>query len=89
MLSYIYAATPPPAWHLQGRQATKRQASFSGEKNLRESFNDWGGGGGCHKNIPVFGGDGMKIAPPGDLYDQPPGEMSWIRGKLSDHVGDM
>ena len=30
----------------------------------------------------------MKIAPPGDIFDQPPGEMSSIRGKLADHVGD-
>ena len=30
----------------------------------------------------------MKIAPPGVLFDQPPGEMSWIRGKLADHVRD-
>ena len=35
-----------------------------------------GGGRGCHKFIPVLGGDGMKLAPPGDLFDQPPGEMS-------------
>ena len=33
----------------------------------------------------------MKLAPPGppgDLFDQPPGEMSSIRGKLADRVGD-
>ena len=23
-----------------------------------------------------------------DLFDRPPGEMNWIRGKLADHVGD-
>ena len=28
-----------------------------------------------------------KIAPPGDLIDQFPGEISSIRGKLADHVG--
>ena len=33
------------------------------------------GGGGCHKFVLVFGGDGTKIAPPGDLFDQRPGEM--------------
>ena len=53
-----------------------------------ELFNDWGGGGGCHNFVPVLGGDDTKIAPPGDLFDQPPGEMSWIRGKLADHAGD-
>ena len=52
-----------------------------------EPFNDWGGGG-CHTFVPVSGGDGTKIAPPGALSDQPPGKMSWIRGKLAEHVGD-
>ena len=46
------------------------------KKKLRtESFNIWGGGRGCNKFFPVLGGDGTKIAPPGDLFDQPPGEM--------------
>ena len=40
-----------------------------------ESFNDWGGRG-CRKFVPVLKGDGTKIAPPGDIFDQPPGEMS-------------
>ena len=44
------------------------------------------GGGGCHKFVPVLGGDSTEIAPPWDLFDQPPGEMSSIRGKLADHV---
>ena len=35
-----------------------------------------------------FEGGGTKIAPPGDIFDQPPGEMSSIRGKLADHIGD-
>ena len=42
---------------------------------------------GCHKIVPVFGGDGTKIIPPGDLFDRPSGEMSSIRGNLADHVG--
>ena len=33
-------------------------------------------------------GDGTKIALTGDIFDQPPGGMSCIRGKLADHVGD-
>ena len=41
----------------------------------QESFNDWGGRG-CPTFVPVSGGDGTKIGPPGDLFDQPPGEMS-------------
>ena len=44
--------------------------------------------GGCRIFFPVLGGDGAKIAPTGDIYDQPPGEISWIRGKLADHVED-
>ena len=47
-----------------------------------ESFNDWGGRG-CHKFVLVLGGDGTKIAPTGDLFDQPPREMSSIRASLS------
>ena len=35
-----------------------------------------GGGGECHKFVPVLGGNGTKIAPPEDLFNQPPGEMS-------------
>ena len=30
----------------------------------------------------------MKIAPPGNLCVRSPGEMSWILGKVADHVGD-
>ena len=46
-----------------------------------------GAGRGCHKFVPVLVGDGSKIASPGDLFDQPPGEVSSIRGRLADHVG--
>ena len=46
------------------------------------------GGGGCNNFVPVLRGNGTKIAPTGDIFDQPPGGMSWIRGKLADHVGD-
>ena len=54
---------------------------------MAESFNDWRGRG-CRKFVPVFGGDSTKITPPGDTFDQPPGEMRWIRGKLADQVED-
>ena len=43
---------------------------------------------GYNKFVPVLGGDGTKIAPPRDLFDQPLGERSYIRGKLADHVED-
>ena len=50
-----------------------------------EPFNDWGGRE-CRKFVPVLRGGGIKIAPPGDIFDQPLGEMSWIRGKRVDRV---
>ena len=54
-----------------------------------ESFNDWGGGGReCNKSVPVLGGDDTKIALTRDIFYQTPGEMSSVRGKLADHVGD-
>ena len=28
------------------------------------------------------------MSPPGDLFDQPPGEMRWIRGKLAEYIRD-
>ena len=46
------------------------------------------GGRGCNNFVPVLRGNGTKIAPTGGIFDQPPGGMSWIRGKLADHVGD-
>ena len=52
-----------------------------------DKFNDWGGRG-CNIFVPVLGGNGTKIAPTGDRFDQPPGQMRWIWGKLADHVGD-
>ena len=42
----------------------------------REAQRLWEGGGGRHQFVPVLGEDGTKIAPPGNLFDQPPGEMS-------------
>ena len=38
--------------------------------------------------VPILRGNGTKIAPTGEIFDQPPGGMSWIRGKLANHVGD-
>ena len=42
--------------------------------HISESFNDWGGRG-CRKFVPVLGGDGTKLAPLGDIFDQPSGEI--------------
>ena len=52
-----------------------------------EQFKYWGGRG-YHKSVPFGGGDGQKVAPPKDLFDQPRGEMSSTRGKLADSLGD-
>ena len=38
--------------------------------------------------FPILGGSSTKIAPTGDIFDQLPGQMLCIRGKLADHVGD-
>ena len=46
------------------------------------------GGVGFNNFVPVLREDGTKIAPTGDIFDQPHGGRSWIRGKLADHVGD-
>ena len=47
-----------------------------------------GGGRGCNNFVPVLRGNGTKIAPTGDIFDQARGQMRSIRGKLADHVGD-
>ena len=49
--------------------AWKREDDFG-----RDQFNDWKARG-CNKFISVLGGNGMKIAPTGDIFDQPPGQM--------------
>ena len=38
-----------------------------GQKRLVQRL----GGRGCNKFVPVLGGDGTKIAPTGDIFDQP------------------
>ena len=51
-----------------------------------DPFNDWRGRG-YNKFVPVLGGNGTIIAPTGDIFDQPPGGIISIRGKLADYVG--
>ena len=48
----------------------------AGLRHAAVSRSTIGGGRGCNKFVPVFGGDGTRIAPSGDLFDQPPREMS-------------
>ena len=60
-----------------------------GRQRGEESFNDWGEGGrGMSQVCPRFGKERHENSPLGDLFDQPPGEMSSVRGKLADHVAD-
>ena len=63
-----------------------------GSINIRCSFphglfSDWEGGG-CRKFVPVLGGDGTKLAPIRDIFNQASGELSVIRGKLADYIED-
>ena len=41
---------------------------------IYDKFNDWGGRE-CNIFVPVLGGNGTKIAPTGNIFDQPPGQM--------------
>ena len=34
-----------------------------------------GEGRGCNDFVPVLRGNGTKVAPTGDIFDQPPGQM--------------
>ena len=52
-----------------------------------DKFNDWGGRG-CNIFVPVLGENVTKITPTGDIFDQLPGQIRGIWGKLADHVGD-
>ena len=45
------------------------------DRLLLDPFNDWGGGRGWNNFVPVLRGNGTKIAPTGDIFDQPPGQM--------------
>ena len=53
-----------------------------------DKFNDWGERG-CNIFVPVLGGNGTKIAPTGEILNQPPGQMRLIWGKLAGHVGNL
>ena len=69
-----------------GRWA-KRLAAFSLAyvTGCVESFNESGG----RSFFPVVRGDGTKLSSPGDIFYQPSSEMSCLRGKLADQVGDL
>ena len=55
-------------------QPGKVASPARGQLNRKDKVNDWGGRG-CNIFVPVLGGNGTKIVPPGDIYDLPPGQM--------------
>ena len=61
---------------ISGRDPPSKYYHLHLYHHVGEPFNDWGGGRGCHNLVPVLEGDGMKIASPGDVFDQPPGEIN-------------
>ena len=75
------AAVPP------GKLRGSERSGLAGTACASDQFSDCGGRG-CNVFVPVLGGNGTKIVPTGDIFDQPPGQMRYIRGKLGDHVGD-
>ena len=50
-------------------------ACFCACANVCVTRSTIGAGRGCNKFVPVLGGNGTKIAPTGDIFDQPPGQM--------------
>ena len=61
--------TPAPA-ALHSPYPAPSPEVHAAQYGSRESFNDWKGRG-CHKFVPVPGGDGAKIAPTGDYLTNP------------------
>ena len=51
----------------------KRVVPQRGRTVDEESFNEWGE---CRKFVPVLGRDDRKIAPGGNIFDQPSVKMS-------------
>ena len=58
-------STEPFCWDVYGAVSTRWIPTSS----------TIGGGKGCNMFVPVLGGNGTKIAPTGDRFDQPPGQM--------------
>ena len=48
---------------------------YHGQEPGSDPFNDLGRGRGCNKFVPVLGGNGTKVTPTGDIFDQPSGQM--------------
>ena len=47
---------------------------YAYNNSVSDPFNDWGGRG-YYILFPVLGGNTTKIAPTGDIFDQPLGQM--------------
>ena len=66
----ISAPDMTKALKVHARNAGERTASTMRSRSTIE------GGAGMSQFCPRFGRDGTKIAPPGDIFGQPPGKMS-------------
>ena len=96
MIPYMVGKLAPISSHLTrglvkyvpGRSYFRAVSSHNGVKFVTSPIRSTiEGGRGCNKCVPVLRGNGTKIAPTGYIFDQPPGGMSWVRGKLAGHVG--
>ena len=56
-----------------GDECSMEGEGLRAEGETRSTIGGWRG---CNKFVSVLGGDGTKIAPTGDIFDQPPGGMS-------------
>ena len=59
--------------NLNGASSVRGYLLHSGRVLTRSTIE---GGRGCNKFVPALGGDGTKRSSTGDIFDQPPGEMS-------------
>ena len=57
------------------------QVIYEGQKSAsgyfgrgKDQFNDWEGRG-HNQFVPVLGGNGTEIAPTGNIFEEPPGQM--------------
>ena len=82
----------PPLVDIPLLAITEEELSYSlgprAGMKLQRTSSTIGGGRGCNKFVPVLVGNRTEIAHTGDIFDQPPGQMWWIRGEFADHVGE-
>ena len=67
-----FAGTSTPKASMMQRMKREQDCLFN---SAYDPFNDWGGGRGCNKFVLVLRGNGTKIAPIEDVFDEPSGQM--------------